>query len=152
MISSQDSVEPKLLKYSLFQVLVTHLPESHRLHFRRRTLRLRGVTSFHKGPLPGEPILTTPLFLRGVWGRRQPLKQTITSEFSLMFTLELFSFPLISYCHLILNTAPILNFQPLANQNSVTLRLSSPTPFSVYVEATLSVLHLKSLLTLKFAV
>lgn len=146
MISLQDNVEPKLLKYNVsgFSNTPTREPSSQ--------LRLIGVTSFHKGPLPGEPILTTPLFFRGVWGRRQPLKQTITSKFSLMFTLELFSFPLISYCHLILNIAPILNFQPLANQNSVTLCLSSPPPFSVYVEATLSVLHLKSLLTLKFAV
>lgn len=50
-------------------------------------------------------VLTASLLLRGVWCHLQPPTQTVTSKFSRTFTLELFCFLLISYCHCFSNIA-----------------------------------------------
>lgn len=62
---SAGQCRAQLLKYSLFQVSLTHYP-----HFQRRKVRLKR-SSIHEGALREAQVLTS-LSLRGVWGHGQP--------------------------------------------------------------------------------
>lgn len=62
---SAGQCRAQLLKYSLFQVSLTHYP-----HFQRRKVRLKR-SSIHEGALREARVLMS-LSLRGVWGHGQP--------------------------------------------------------------------------------